>query len=196
MAIFLLSIPIAIYIKLKMSIEQFNSEAFKKSYGNLIEGMKTRKNLSILVFPFFFINRLVYAFLPLFLKNQPSLQIIFLFILNASYTMFLSWLKVNKNYGIDYFQDILNEFMLVTMYSQLFFFVDGGIIHGTPNDVSMQNKVYMMAFTSFTFISIGLFVVLVNLAILCIKNSKWIFLIFKKYHNIYENNMKLKEDKK
>ena len=48
--------------------------------------------------------------------------------------MILANLNVNK-YWLDYYHDIFNEYMLLLMYTIMLFFIDGGLIHGTLNDL-------------------------------------------------------------
>jgi hypothetical protein len=79
--------------------------------------------------------------------------------------MFLSSLKVNS-YWLDYYQDMFNETMLLLMYTLMLFFIDGGLIHGTLNDLPIHSKIFAMDVASYAFTSIGILVIIVNFALL------------------------------
>ena len=44
----------------------------------------------------------------------------------------------------------------------MFYFVDGGIINGTPNDISLEDQIAFKSKTDFFFVGIGMVLVLVN----------------------------------
>lgn len=143
--------------------------------------MKIRKKYVYLVYPLMLLQRFMFTFIPLIFWNKPPLQITFLIIQTLLYNIFLVSMRINSNYTIDLFQDLFNEIMLLLLYSFLYYFVDGGLIFGTPNFVSLQNRIMAVNNLSFAFDAIGIFIVLVNLYIIITKNIKWIYLYFVKY---------------
>ncbi len=143
--------------------------------------MKIRKKYVYLVYPLMSLQRFMFTFIPLIFWNKPSLQITFLIIQTLLYNIFLVSMRINTNYTVDLFQDLFNEIMLLLLYSFLYYFVDGGLIFGTPNFVSLQNRIMAVNILSFAFDAIGIFIVLVNLYIIITKNIKWIYLYFVKY---------------
>ena len=135
--IFLLGAPMFMLITLYKNRFKLDSKEFKKEYGYLTEGMKIRKKYIYLVYPFLLLHRFIFTFIPLWFWNKPSLQITFLMIETLLYNTFLVAIRINTNYGIDLFLDLFNEFMLLLLYSFLYYFVDGGLIYGTPNQVNL-----------------------------------------------------------
>lgn len=168
-ALYLLGIPLAIFVKLMINRKSLKEKTFlknfSKEYGSFIEGMKLRKDLMVLVYPLLLLNRLVFALIPFFIWNTPSLQLVFLIVETHVYIMFLSSLKVN-NYWLEYYPDIFNEYMLLLMYTLMLFFIDGGLIHGTLTDLPIQSKIFAMQVASYAFTSIGILVIIVNFALL------------------------------
>ena len=146
-AIYLFGIPLAIFVKLIISKDNIKDKGFlknfKKEYGNFVEGMKIRKNLIVLVYPLLLLNRLVFAINPFCIWNIPSLQLVILIIETLFYIMFLAYLKINL-YWLEYYQDIFNEYMLLLMYTIMLFFIDGGLIHGTLNELPIHIKIFAM----------------------------------------------------
>jgi hypothetical protein len=57
---------------------------------------------------------------------------------------------------------MFNETALLFMYYVMFYFVDGGIINGTPNDISLEDQIAFKSKTDFCFVGIGMVLVLVN----------------------------------
>ena len=152
--------------------------------------MKIRKDLIVLVYPLLLLNRLVFAMTPFFIWNKPSLQLVFLIVQTHLYVMFLSSLNIN-NYWLDYYKDMFNEFMLLLMYTLMLFFVDGGLIHGTLNDLPIQSKIFTMQVASYAFTSIGLLIILANFALLFNVFIKTACLLAKKYYNMYAPKEKI-----
>ena len=152
--------------------------------------MKIRKDLIVLVSPLLLLNRLVFAMTPFFIWNKPSLQLVFLIVQTHLYVMFLSSLNIN-NYWLDYYKDMFNEFMLLLMYTLMLFFIDGGLIHGTLNDLPIQSKIFTMQVASYAFTSIGLLIILANFALLFNGLIKTACLLANKYYNMYAPKEKI-----
>ena len=76
-SLYLLGVPTILFLKLLKSKTSFKDNKFLKDfgreYGNLIEGMKLRKDLLILVYPLLLLNRLIFAMIPFAIWNIPSL---------------------------------------------------------------------------------------------------------------------------
>ena len=107
----LILIPFSFLGKLICNKVNFDQKLFLNKFGNLIEGMKKRKSLIVYVYPFLLLNRIIYAFIPFFCFNSPSLQILFLILKSHFYIIFLAETKINI-YWLEYYQDIFNEFAL------------------------------------------------------------------------------------
>jgi hypothetical protein len=70
--------------------------------------------------------------IPVVFNNHPSLQIIFLIEWSLSHIILLIYMKAN-DCPTEFAIDIFNEVMLLLMYYELFWFLDGGLINGTEN---------------------------------------------------------------
>lgn len=105
-ALYLIGIPFAIFVKLKINLDNIKDKGFlknfKKEYGNFVEGMKIRKDLIVLVYPLLLLNRLVFAINPFCIWNIPSLQLVFLIVETLVYNIFLANLKINL-YWLEYY---------------------------------------------------------------------------------------------
>jgi hypothetical protein len=64
-----------------------------------------------------------------------------------------------KEYAID----VLNEVMLLVMFYMLFWFLDGGLINGTDNKISLPSQIKFINYTDFVFLSLGFFIVFTNI---------------------------------
>ena len=64
----------------------------------------------------------------------------------------------------DYYVDIFSEFMLLIMQMHMLWFVDGGILNGTPNHVSNDNYLWFQSQVDSTFIVCGLSIIIAGLA--------------------------------
>ena len=150
---------------------------FIKSYGSLIEGMKTRKRMIIFVCPLLSTNRLIFAFIPFSIWNFPSFQIMFLIFESLIYILFLAEVRINS-YWLEHYQDIFNEYALLLMYTLLFYFGDNGLIFGSDTNISMDSKILAYQVAGFTFASIGVLVILVNFGLISIKLHKYLSLMY------------------
>ena len=136
----LVLVPLIFFLILKKYRQTYKSKEFSKSYGNLIEGMKTRKKIVVYVYPCLLINRLIFAFIPFSIWNFPSLQIMFLIFESLLYISFLAEVRINS-YWLEHYQDIFNEYALLLMYTLLFYFGDNGLIFGSYTNISMDSKI-------------------------------------------------------
>jgi hypothetical protein len=103
--------------------------------------MKLRKPSTKYVYPILLLNRLIFAFIPVSFFNIPSLQIIFVIIESFLYNIFVIQAKVNEDW-VEYYQDVLNEFSLLVMYTLLILFGDSGLIYCLDSNISIEIKLY------------------------------------------------------
>ena len=99
------------------------------------EGQILKNKIVIMVFPLFLIYRLLYSMIPTIFHNLPGVQLVFLISMSLGYQMILISLKSQIN-KIEYYIDTISEFILLIMQMHMLIFIDGGIISGTPHNVS------------------------------------------------------------
>jgi len=74
--------------------------------------------------------------------------------------------------------------MLLVMQMHMFWFVDGGILNGTPNYVTKDNYLWFYSQVDSTFIVCGLSIVMVALANFGSSVVKYCILLYKKRENL------------
>ena len=86
---------------------------------------------------------------------------------------------------------MFNETMLLFMYYLMFYFVDGGIINGTPTSTKLSDQITFNSKIDSVFISIGFILVLFNFYffVLVIRNN--IYLNLLKRFNLKEHKIKI-----
>jgi hypothetical protein len=70
--------------------------------------------------------------IPAIFYNHPVFQIQAVSLLTLAYLIVLANLKTQLKIS-DYYIDLFSEFMLLMMQNHMFWFIDGGILNGTPN---------------------------------------------------------------
>ena len=85
--------------------------------------------------------------------------------------------------------------MLLVMQMHMFWFVDGGILNGTPNHVSKDNYLWFYSQVDSTFIVCGLSIVIVALANFASTLIRYCILLYKKRENLINHEKKLLEIK-
>jgi len=103
--------------------------------------MKLRKPATKFVYPLLFLNRLVFAFIPVAFFNIPSIQIIFVILESFLYNVFLIQAKVNVDW-VEYYQDVFNECSLLAMYTFMTLFGDTGLIFCLDCNILIEKKIY------------------------------------------------------
>ena len=73
----------------------------------------------------------------------------------------------------------------------MFWFVDGGILNGTPNHVSKDNYLWFQSQVDSTFIVCGLSIVIVGLANFGSSIAKYCILLYKKRVNLKNHEQKI-----
>ena len=141
-------------------------------FGILIEEIKFKRFKSLFNFPMLLINRLIFSIIPIICYGHSGLQIMFLIQWTMIYIQILIYMKANIS-PLEYKIDIFNEVMLLLMYYELFWFVDGGLVNGTDYSGTFLIQNSFKIYIDYVFISIGFLVVLVNLlfVVQCICNS-------------------------
>ena len=81
------------------------------------------------------------------------------------------------------------------MQMHMFWFVDGGILNGTPNNVSEDNYLKFYSQVDTTFIVCGLSIVMVALANFGSSLVRYSLLLYKKRENLNNHEKKLLEMK-
>ena len=84
------------------------------------------------VYPLFLLYRLCYSMIPAIFYNHPVFQIQAVILLTLAYLIVFANLKTQLK-PTDYYIDLFFEFMLLMMQTHMFWFIDGGILNGTPN---------------------------------------------------------------
>ena len=72
-------------------------------------------------------------------------------------------------------------------------FLDGGIINGTPNDVSPVNQIKFMSKVDQSFVVLGLLIIAVHLAYYSYYIISRAILLYKRRTNLKDNELKMLE---
>jgi hypothetical protein len=70
--------------------------------------------------------------IPAIFYGSPVFQIQAVSLLTLAYLIILANLKTHLK-SSDYYIDLFSELMLLMMQNHFFWFIDGGILNGTPN---------------------------------------------------------------
>ena len=73
--------------------------------------------------------------------NQPGIQVQILLLITLAYIYIQVKMKTQLSFT-EYYIDMFSEFMLLIMQMHMFWFIDGGILNGTPNQVSQENYLW------------------------------------------------------
>ena len=78
---------------------------------------------------------------------------------------------------------MFSELMLLVMQAHMLWFIDGGIINGTPNHVSLSDRLWFMSYADTSFIVSGLSIIIAYLLFNTSNVSKKAILYYKRYRN-------------
>ena len=76
--------------------------------------------------------------IPTIFYNFPGVQIVVLIAFTFAYQTILASLKAYENQN-EYKLDVISEYLLSLMQIHMLLFMDGGLLSGTPNNVSLDN---------------------------------------------------------
>lgn len=89
----------------------------------------------------FLLYRLIFAMIPLIFVNEVGVQTIFLISITVIYIGIILDCRCSIN-PFDMYLDITCLLIFLIMQYHLFLFMDGGILNGTPNTVTIDNMIY------------------------------------------------------
>jgi len=152
------------------------------------DGKKLPNHLAIHTYPLFLLYRLIYSMIPAIFYNNPVFQIQAVILLTLAYLIVLANLKTQLN-PTDYYIDLFSEFMLLMMQTHMFWFIDGGILNGTPNKVSSTNYIWFLSQIDSSFVACGLSITLFVFSNFGNFLVKYCILLYKKKEN-FNNHLK------